>query len=69
MYTKSYENIFLYALFYILRRRKNIPIHADSICVHGDGEKAFAFIEQIHKVFLKEGIEICPLAKVINSQT
>lgn len=48
---------------------KYISIHADSICVHGDGEKALAFIEQIHKAFAKEGIEICPLAKVINSQT
>ena len=61
--------IFFVCIVLYLRRRKNIPIHADSICVHGDGEKAFAFIEQIHKAFAKEGIEICPLAKVINSQT
>ncbi len=55
MHTKSYENIFC--------------MHCFIFYLHGDGEKAFAFIEQIHKTFAKEEIEICPLPKVINSQT
>lgn len=40
---------------------KDIPIQADSICVHGDGIKALAFVEKIRRAFVKEGIEICPL--------
>ncbi|MGI6070050.1 MAG: LamB/YcsF family protein [Blautia sp.] len=40
---------------------KDIPIRADSICVHGDGAKALAFVEKIRKTFEAEGIEICAL--------
>lgn len=40
---------------------KDIDIQADSICVHGDGEKALAFVEKIRNTFEQEGIEICPL--------
>lgn len=40
---------------------KDIPIQADSICVHGDGEKALAFVERIKETFEKDGILICPL--------
>ena len=41
---------------------KDIPIQADSICVHGDGEKALLFVEKIRAGLRAEGIEICPLA-------
>ncbi len=40
---------------------KEIPIRADSVCVHGDGEKALAFVEKIREVFRREGIEVCSL--------
>lgn len=41
---------------------KDISIQADSVCVHGDGAKALAFVEKIRRAFGEEGIEICPLA-------
>lgn len=39
---------------------KDIPIRADSVCVHGDGEKALLFVEKIKKALSEEGIEIDP---------
>jgi len=42
---------------------KEISIQADSICVHGDGAKALAFVEKIRKAFDEEGIEVCPLGQ------
>ena len=33
-----------------------VPIQADTICIHGDGETALTFAEQLYKTFLKEGI-------------
>lgn len=41
---------------------KDIPIKADSVCVHGDGAKALAFVEKIRKTLTNEGIEIRALA-------
>ncbi len=43
---------------------KDIAIRADSICVHGDGEKALAFVERIRKAFGEAGILLCPLEKL-----
>ncbi len=40
---------------------KDIPIEADSICVHGDGPKALAFVEKIRSALTGEGVELCPL--------
>ncbi len=37
---------------------KEIRIHADSICVHGDGAQALAFVEKISSGMKKEGIMI-----------
>lgn len=42
----------------------DIDIKADSVCVHGDGEKALLFVEKIRKALTDEGIEICPLEEV-----
>jgi len=44
---------------------KDISIQADSICVHGDGEKALLFVEKIRAGLKVAGIEIAPLAEVI----
>lgn len=43
---------------------RDIPIQADSICVHGDGLKALAFVEKIRQAFAEEEIEICSLAQL-----
>jgi UPF0271 protein len=45
---------------------KDIPIQADSVCVHGDGVKALAFVEKIRAALLQEGIEICPLEQIVS---
>jgi UPF0271 protein len=44
---------------------KDIEIQADSVCVHGDGEKALAFVEKIRQALTQEGIEICSLDKIV----
>lgn len=44
---------------------KDIPIQADSVCVHGDGEKALAFVERIRKALTQEGISICSLDEIV----
>lgn len=44
---------------------KDIDIKADSICVHGDGEKALAFVERIRATLESEGIEICSLDQIV----
>jgi UPF0271 protein len=38
-------------------------IQADSVCVHGDGEKAVAFVQKIRAALEKAGIQIIPLGK------
>lgn len=37
---------------------KVIPVKADTICVHGDGEKALLFTQKIRKAFQENGVEI-----------
>lgn len=44
---------------------KDISIQADSVCVHGDGEKALLFVEKIRSDLKNEGIEICALQEII----
>ncbi|MCL2054004.1 MAG: 5-oxoprolinase subunit PxpA [Oscillospiraceae bacterium] len=36
----------------------DIPLKADSVCVHGDGVQALLFVEKIRAAFSEEGIEI-----------
>ena len=43
---------------------KDIPIQADSVCVHGDGVKALAFVQKIRENLEKEGIGICSLEEL-----
>lgn len=42
---------------------KEIPIEADSICVHGDSPKALDFVKKIQKALQSEGIELCAMGK------
>ena len=44
---------------------KDIDIQADSVCVHGDGEKALLFVERIRKALNENAIEICPLNQIV----
>ena len=37
---------------------KDLDIQGDTLCVHGDGPKAIAFVKKISEEFKKEGIEI-----------
>lgn len=37
---------------------KDLDIKGDTLCVHGDGPKAIAFVKRIREEFTKEGIEI-----------
>ena len=37
---------------------KDLDIKGDTLCVHGDGPKALAFVQRIRETFEKEGIEI-----------
>lgn len=37
---------------------KEIEVDGDTLCVHGDGPEAFAFVERIRETFQKEGIAI-----------
>lgn len=44
---------------------KDISIQADSVCVHGDGEKALEFVRRIRNALSRENIAICPLDKIV----
>ena len=41
----------------------DIAIRADSVCVHGDGEKALTFVRKIREALCAEKIEIVPLGR------
>ena len=36
----------------------DVPLTADSVCVHGDGEKALAFVRRIREALAAAGIEV-----------
>ena len=40
---------------------KDIPIRAESVCVHGDGEKAVLFARRIHDALVANGIAVSPM--------
>lgn len=44
---------------------KEIPVQADSICVHGDSPAALAFVKNIRAAFSAAGIETVPLSKLV----
>ena len=48
---------------------KEIPVKADSVCVHGDGEKALLFVQKIKKALDEAGIEIpYPKTAIVNKK-
>jgi len=44
---------------------KDVAITADSVCVHGDGPKALAFVAKLRDAFAAEGIQIVPLTEIV----
>ena len=44
---------------------KKIAVQADSICVHGDGQKALLFVQKIRSELEKAGVVIAPMKEVI----
>ena len=44
---------------------EEIAIRADSVCVHGDGEKALAFTAKIHAALQAQGIALAPLSDIL----
>ena len=41
---------------------RDIPIRAESICVHGDGIKPVLFAKKIRAALEEDGVQICPMA-------
>ena len=44
---------------------ETVSLRADSICVHGDGEKAVAFVRRIREELTAAGVTICSIEEVI----
>lgn len=44
---------------------KEIKAEADSVCVHGDGVKALAFVKKIKSALAAEGVRVAPLCEII----
>ena len=40
-----------------------IPIRADSVCVHGDGEQALEFVRELCRGLKDNGIDVCPFGE------
>jgi len=38
---------------------KDIPLHADTVCIHGDGEKAVLFAAALRRALGENGIRVC----------
>jgi UPF0271 protein len=44
---------------------KMIPVRADSVCIHGDSQKALVFVQRIQDALKQEGVQIVPLREKI----
>lgn len=42
---------------------EDIPVQADTVCIHGDGAKALAFAEKIKKALVAHGVAVQPFQK------
>lgn len=47
---------------------EDIPIRADSICVHGDNPEALAFVSDIRQKLEESGVEILCLGRILESR-
>ena len=44
---------------------EEVPLKADSVCVHGDNPSAVEFVKNIRAAFEAEGVEIAPIYKIV----
>jgi UPF0271 protein len=44
---------------------RDIPVTADSVCIHGDGENALAFAKKIRETLEASGVRVLPLKEVL----
>ncbi len=44
---------------------EEVPLRADSICVHGDNPSAVEFVKNIRARLIAEGVTIAPIAKIV----
>ncbi len=47
---------------------QDIAVRADSVCVHGDGPKALAFVKKIREALLAADVSIVPLADIVQQR-
>ncbi len=43
---------------------RDVPVKADSICIHGDGEHALAFAQKIRDALISSGVQLVPLQQL-----
>ena len=39
----------------------DVPIEAETICIHGDGKKAVLFAKRLYEALQKEGVDVCSI--------
>ncbi|PUF89473.1 MULTISPECIES: 5-oxoprolinase subunit PxpA [unclassified Geobacillus] len=39
----------------------DVPIEAETICIHGDGKKAVLFAQRLYEALQKEGVDVCSI--------
>jgi 5-oxoprolinase (ATP-hydrolysing) subunit A len=39
----------------------DVPIEAETVCIHGDGKKAVLFAKRLYEALRKEGVDICSI--------
>ncbi len=44
---------------------EEVPLSADSICVHGDNPSALAFVKNIRARLEAEGVSIVPISEIV----
>lgn len=44
---------------------EEVPLTADSICVHGDNPSAVEFVKKIHATLEAEGVTVAPIAEIV----
>ena len=43
---------------------RDVPVQADSVCIHGDGEHALAFAKRIREALTSSGVRLMPLKEM-----
>jgi 5-oxoprolinase (ATP-hydrolysing) subunit A len=41
----------------------DVPIEAETICIHGDGKKAVLFAKRLYEALQKEGVKVCSMTR------